>query len=104
MNILKNSARKSIIARDGRELASLLDITDEDSAALELRVTLLKKIIAEVAKQDLTHLQVATLTGGSRSRMTAILNGAIHDVSTDHLLRTLAALGIRTRVSFKKAA
>jgi hypothetical protein len=36
--------------------------------------------------------------------MTSILNGAIQDVSTDLLLRVLAALGIRARVSFAKAA
>lgn len=95
---------KTIKARNGRDLARLLELSAEDTATLELRVALLKKIVAEVAKQSLTHAQAAERTGTSRSRMTSILNGAIQDVSTDLLLRVLSALGIRARVSFAKAA
>lgn len=95
---------KPVKARTGRELARLLELSDEDSAAIELRVALLKKIISEVSKQGLTHAQTAERTGTSRSRMTSILNGAIQDVSTDLLLRVLSALGIRARISFARAA
>jgi predicted XRE-type DNA-binding protein len=95
---------KPVKARTGRDLARLLDLSEEDSAAIELRVALLKKIIAEVDKQGLTHAQAAERTGTSRSRMTSILNGSIQDVSTDLLLRALTALGIRARISFAKAA
>ena len=76
----------------------------EDSAALDLRIAVLRKIIAEVGKQRLTHAEAAERTGTSRSRMTSILNGAIQDVSTDLLLRVLWALGFRAKVSFAKAA
>lgn len=104
MTARKTAATKPIPAHNGRELARLLDLPDEDFAAMELRVAVLKKIISEVGKQGLTHAQVATLTGTSRSRMTSIVNGAIQDVSTDLLLRVLLALGIRARVTFAKAA
>jgi predicted XRE-type DNA-binding protein len=104
MKIRKTTRVKPVKARTGKELARLLDISDEDSAAIELRVALLKKIISEVSKQELTHAQAAERTGTSRSRMTSIMNGAIQDVSTDLLLRVLSALGIRARVSFAKAA
>ena len=104
MSTRKSPATKPVPARDGRELARLLELPDEDFAAMELRVALLKKIISEVARQDLTHAKVAELSGTSRSRMTSILNGAIQDVSTDLLLRVLSALGIRARVTFAKAA
>ena len=93
-----------IKAQGSRDLARLLNLSDEDSAAMELRVVLLKKIVSEINKQELTHAQAAELTGTSRSRITAILNGAIQDVSTDLLLRVLAALGIRARISFARAA
>jgi predicted XRE-type DNA-binding protein len=95
---------KPVKVRNGRDLARLLELSEEDSAAIELRVALLKKIVSEIKKQELTHAEAAIRTGTSRSRMTSILNGAIHDVSTDLLLRILAALGIRARVSFVKAA
>ena len=98
------SSKRIVKARNSRELARLLNLTKEDSAAIELRVALLKKIINEVKKQGLTHAQAAQRTGTSRSRVTSILNGAIRDVSTDLLLRVLAALGIRTRVTFAKVA
>lgn len=104
MSTRKSAVTKAVPARNGQELARLLELPDEDSAAMELRVALLKKIISEVAGQGLTHAKVAELTGTSRSRMTSILNGAIQDVSTDLLLRALSALGIRARVTFAKAA
>lgn len=100
----KNS-RGSAIKVDGAEaLARLLEIPGKDAAAIQVRVALLKKIIAEVARQKLTHAQAAELAGTSRSRMTCILNGAIQNVSTDLLLRVLSALGFRARVIFEKAA
>ncbi len=95
---------RPIKARTARDLACLLELSEEDSAAMELRVALLKRIITEIGKQELTHAQAAQRTGTSRSRMTSILNGAIQDVSTDLLLRVLSALGIRARISFAKAA
>ena len=35
---------KPIKARTGRELARLLELSDEDSAAIDLRIALLKKL------------------------------------------------------------
>jgi predicted XRE-type DNA-binding protein len=104
MKMRKPAQTRAVKASTARELTRLLNLSDEDSAAIELRVALLKKIISEVSKQELTHAQAAERTGTSRSRMTSILNGAIQDVSTDLLLRVLSALGIRARVSFAKAA
>ena len=104
MKARKPLRARPVKARTGRELAHLLELSDEDSTAIELRVALLKKIISEVSKQELTHAQAAERTGTSRSRMTSILNGAIQDVSTDLLLRVLSALGIRARISFARAA
>ncbi len=101
----RNAPRtRAVKANTGRDLAQLLELSEEDSAAMELRVALVKKIIAETGKQELTHAQAAERTGTSRSRMTSILNGAIQDVSTDLLLRVLAALGVRAKISFSKAA
>jgi predicted XRE-type DNA-binding protein len=47
---------------------------------------------------------VAKLAGTSRSRMTAILNGGLVDISTDLLLRILASLGVRVKPTFSRAA
>jgi predicted XRE-type DNA-binding protein len=104
MTMVKAKRVRAVKAANGRDLKRLLDLSDEDFAAMELRVACVKKIIAETAKQGLTHREAAERTGTSRSRMTSILNGAIQDVSTDLLLRVLSGLGVRTRVSFASAA
>jgi predicted XRE-type DNA-binding protein len=96
--------RKPTTTRNARELADALGLSPEDAMAIELRVLLNQKIIATIRKFGLTHADAASLVGTSRSRMTAIANGNIDDVSTDLLLRILARLGIRATVKFSRAA
>jgi hypothetical protein len=45
---------------------------------------------------------VAQRGGSSRTRVTAILNGNLDNVSTDLLIRLLGALGYRVRVSVSR--
>jgi predicted XRE-type DNA-binding protein len=51
-----------------------------------------------------THAEIAKSAGTSRTRVTAIANGNTHGVSTDVLIRVLAATGYRAEVRVKKAA
>jgi predicted XRE-type DNA-binding protein len=71
---------------------------------MEVRSTLNDKIVDVVRRLAHTHAQVAKLCGTSRTRITAVMNRNTHDVSTDLLLRILARLGYRVRISFSKAA
>jgi predicted XRE-type DNA-binding protein len=96
--------RKRFIARNARDLAEILDLSAADAQAMQFQLQLTHRIIQEVSRRKLTHAQAAELAGTSRSRMTAILNGNVLDVSTDLLLRILAALGLRAKVSFSRAA
>ena len=66
----------------------------------ELTVALAKIIQAG----QLTHAEIAKHVGTSRTRVTAIANGNTHGVSTDVLIRVLAATGYRAEVRVKKAA
>ena len=66
----------------------------------ELTVALAKIIQAG----QLTHAEIAKRAGTSRTRVTAIANGNTHGVSTDVLIRVLAATGYRAEVRVKKAA
>lgn len=52
----------------------------------------------------MTHACLARLARTSRPRLTAILNGNLDRVSTDLLLRILAALGVRVEMRFHRAA
>jgi predicted XRE-type DNA-binding protein len=79
------STNQSLVARNSTELADALGLTEADRAAM-------------------THAQLAQLAGASRPRVTAILNGNLDGVSTELLLRILAALGVRVRLRFYRAA
>jgi predicted XRE-type DNA-binding protein len=95
---------KAVVTRSAIQLASALGLTPADAVEIEVRSTLNDKIIEIVAKQSLTHAQVAKIAETSRTRMTAILNRNTQDVSTDLLLRILARLGYRVTMKFSKAA
>jgi len=93
-----------VVTRDATELAEALGLTPADAVEMEVRCSLNDKIIDVVRRRGLTHAQVAKLSGTSRTRITAIMNRNTHDVSTDLLLRILARLGYRAKITFSKAA
>jgi len=99
---MKNS--KSIVTRDARQLAAALGLTPAAAVEMEVRSALNDKIVDVVRRLGLTHARVAKLCGTSRTRITAILNRNTQDVSADLLLRILARLGYRAKISFSKAA
>lgn len=92
--------RKHVIAHDAFEIADVLGLEKRDAIAMEFRARLNRKIVALVRARGLTHADVARLARGSRTRITAILNGHTLGVSTDFLLRVLYALGCKTVPTF----
>ena len=92
------------VARSTRELARALDLTEADRQTMEIQMRIAEEIMREVDRQGLTHAAIARLAGTSRTRMTAILNGNLDQVSTDLLLRILSSLGIRAKIEFSRAA
>lgn len=94
---------KPVVARNARELAAVLGLTPADGLEIEIRSDLNDKIIEVVKKRGLTHDQVARLAHTSRTRVTAILNRNTQDISTDLMLRVLAALGVQAKLQFKSA-
>jgi predicted XRE-type DNA-binding protein len=96
--------QKWFVARTAEELAGALDLDPAEVLAWDFQIRLANRIAQEVARRKLTHAQAAKLAGTSRSRMTAILNGGLVDISTDLLLRILASLGIRVKPTFSRAA
>ena len=98
------SSSKTLVARNTKELADFLGLTEADRAAMEIQLELAEHIVLEVRRAGITHAQLARLAGASRPRVTSILNGNLDGVSTDLLLRILAALGVRVRLRFHRAA
>lgn len=98
------STNKTLVARNSKELADVLGLADADRAAMEIQLELAEQIGLAVRRSGMTHAQLAQLAGASRPRVTSILNGNLDGVSTDLLLRILAALGVRVRLRFHRAA
>lgn len=95
---------KSSIARNAAELAEVLGLSPADGLEIEIRSELNDKIIEVVTKKGLTHAQTAKLAQTSRTRVTAIMNRNTFEISTDLMLRILAALGVHVKLQFRKAA
>src|SRR5258706_14062535 len=94
---------KSVTTRTAAELAQILGLSPLDAVEIEVRGELNDRIIDIVRRSGLTHAQVAKAAKTSRSRITNILNRNTHEVSTDLLLRILAALGYRARIVVSRA-
>ena len=95
---------KTVKANTVAEIAKALDLTPAEGAEIAFRVNLNSEIIKIVKKKKITHVQLAKLAGSSRTRMTALLNRNISDVSTDLMLRVLSVLGYKTRLKIVKAS
>jgi predicted XRE-type DNA-binding protein len=86
------------------ELAEILGVKPMRAAEAEVKASLTKAIIREVAKQGLTHHEVADLAGVARTTVTGVINGSLQKVSIDRLLRIISAIGLSVHVSVKKSA
>ena len=95
---------KAVVARTAGELAQVLGLERADGIEIAVRSALNTKIIEVIEKRRLTHAQVASLAGTSRTRVTAIMNRNTKDISTDLMLRVLGALGVSARITFGRAA
>ena len=90
------------VVKTADDLAETLGLSKEDAVEMELRSELNAKIIEVVKKRKLTHVVVAKLAGTSRTRITALLNCNTQHISTSLMIRVLAALGVRVRLSYSR--
>jgi predicted XRE-type DNA-binding protein len=95
---------KPVVAKTPKELAEALALPAADAKEWQVQHELAIRLREIARKNNYTHAQVAARSGTSRTRVTAILNGDLEHVSTDLLIRILASLGYRVRVSVVKSA
>ena len=96
--------QKNVTVRTAEELGRVLGLSMADTAEIEFRSELIVALSKIIQAGRLTHADIAKGAGTSRTRVTAIANGNTHGVSTDVLIRVLAATGYRAEVRVKKAA
>ena len=90
---------KPIIAGTPEELAGALGLSGAAAKEWQVQYVLLKRLKEIVRQRKITHADIAKRAGTSRTRVTAILNDDLQHVSSDLLIRILASLGYRVRVS-----
>ena len=95
---------KPVRVKTPKELARALGLSVAEGAELEFRMELNQKIIQIVKKKKVTHAQLAQLVGSSRTRITALLNRRTEHISTDLMLRVLAALGYKAKLTVSHVA
>ena len=74
---------KPVVARTPEELAAVLGLSAADAREWQVRYALLKNLKEIVRKRKITHAVVAERAGTSRTRVTAILNDKLENVSSD---------------------
>lgn len=97
-------AGKRVVVRSVDDLGRALGLSKADTAKMEFRSELTVALAKIIQAGRLTHAQIAKRAGTSRTRVTAIANGNTHGVSTDVLIRVLAATGHRAELRVKKSA
>lgn len=99
-----SKARKLVTVRTAEDLGHALGLSRADTAEMEFRSALTVSLAKIIQSGRLTHAEIATRAGTSRTRVTAIANRNTRGVSTDVLIRVLAATGYRAEVRVKKTA
>jgi predicted XRE-type DNA-binding protein len=93
---------KVTIARTPEALADALGLTAADAWEWRVHYALLRRLKEIVRRKKLTHAEIAARAGTSRTRVTAILNDHLEGVSSDLLIRILAALGYKVSVAVSR--
>ena len=97
-------ARKMVTVRTAKDLGRALGLSAADTAEMEFRSELTVSLAKIIQSGRFTHAEIAKRAGTSRTRVTAIANGNTQGVSTDVLIRVLAATGYRAEVRVRKTA
>jgi predicted XRE-type DNA-binding protein len=94
---------KPVVAGTPEELAATLGLPAAAAREWQIQHVLVKRLKEVARRQKITHAEIARRAGTSRTRVTAILNDDLDHVSSDLLIRILASLGYRVKVSVVKA-
>ena len=100
----KSSPEKPIRVKTAEELGQALGLSPVETAEMEFRSELTCAVTRIIREGNLTHAEIAKRAGTSRTRVTAIANGNTQGMSTDLLIRVLAATGHRAELRVRKAA
>jgi predicted XRE-type DNA-binding protein len=90
---------KPIVARTPEDVADALGLPRAAAKEWQFQHALLARLKEITRRHKITHAEIARRAGTSRTRVTSILNDDLEHVSSDLLIRILASLGYRVKVS-----
>ncbi len=93
---------KPTVARTPEALAKALGLSAADAKEWQVQYALLKRLKEIVGRRKITHAEIAERAGTSRTRVTAILNDKLDNVSSDLLIRILGSLGYKVTVTVSR--
>lgn len=86
------------------QLSRMLAIPKSRALEATLKAQLIAAVSREVARQGLTHGELARRSGLPRSAVTGILAGSLQRVTIDRLLRLVEAAGLEAAIRIRRAA
>ena len=89
---------------NSKKLATMLGISRARSTEAVIKAKLIKGIQDKIRVNNITHLELAELSGLPRSAVSGILSGSLQKVTIDRLLRMVDGLGMEVEVRLKKVA
>jgi predicted XRE-type DNA-binding protein len=101
---VRSRASTAVVVHTAHELGNALGLSPAETAEMEFRSELTVALAEIIRSGRITHEKIARDAGTSRTRVTAIANGNTDGISTDVLIRVLAATGHRAVVRVRKAA
>lgn len=69
-----------------------------------IKAQLITAVLNEVARQQLTHAELAERTRLPRSAVTGILSGSLQKITIDRVLRLVEAVGLEPEIKLRRAA
>lgn len=85
-------------------LAKLLGVPKSRGLEAVLKARLIAAVLREADRQGLTHAELASRAGLSRSAVTGILSGSLQKVTIDRVLRLVEAAGLEAEIRVRRAA
>ena len=100
----QSNPNKPIRIKTAEDLGKALGLSEAETGEMEFRSELTLALAKIIRNGKLTHAEIAKRAGTSRTRVTAVANGNTQGMSTDLLIRVLAATGYKAELRVRRAA
>ena len=87
-----------------KRLADGLGIRKSRALEATIKAQLIAGVLGEVKRRKLTHADLATRAGLSRTTVTGMLSGSSQKITIDRVLRLVEAAGLEAKLKLRRAA